>query len=1321
MLASIILAKQLTYSKHSLCTNNILVDNDQYNFCQKAKNINNQKIVNEMYFLQNSKQQLFMNTDLTQKSVIDIQVYNYNVNIFVLFGLGSGSQNVVDSEINISLNFPVFQGALICLQCNVYVTNCTLVFVATGKAISCVLGEVLNEVSIQQTFIQFRISSSNSSGIVNKVSNSPVNFSITDCKLTGGNLIESGYNGYISSFVLMPITILVDSFQVCVGNTSSFGNQSATISQSKTEVHFCDMCGAQFVVYGLCLDSLKHGTQVGGVLQCDYPFIFLDNQCFCDYGYVLDSLTCVNILQALLNVTSTDTSALQKRVDDVAAGLLDLDTRIYNNASELYAQIGNTQLDLESQISSNVSMLNNQIQANALALENSIASNTSSLLNSLQLTQDALEQYIIDNATVLDWRIYNNFTSLKQSLDNISQQFLNNLSNIQLNFSALDLNFADFKYNQSLLVIQMKSNYSQKISDLNDIFIGLTKQVACTNVIGQEFINGQCQNVSCSVSGQMRQNGICLCTNMNAIIQDNACVCPLNSILIGSTCTCPDNSYVVNDQCTCNVPGQIMANGVCVCQTIGAFFDGSACTCGINSTNITNTCGCPQNSVLQSGVCICQVIPDQIMNNGACVCFTQNAYFNGSVCTCGINAYNHSNSCSCPANSNLVNGECTCNQISGQTMVNGTCSCSTIGAFIIGSACICGVDSLNISNVCVCPTYSNIVAGVCVCNVITGQSMQQGECRCQQGQTVFNGSCQAVIIISSSNQQCVQSYFVSTFDIQSITHQITDISNFSAGYVFSSVQVIQNAFIDVSDNVYTTQVQPLFQLQTTINNLKVQLGTQSSLNGQFIMSPNSFITLNYIKIMSKLGSQLTVNTASCLNIISSFIGSTKINNLLVNISFAPSTGNITLVSNINGDFNISDYQVLGDYVSTKTVAMIGISIDYGKIKIDKVTFQPNTYNVGNGSSYLFGNAISSKSIFVANNIAIIIGNTSNVQLLGSISTTSNNANYYMFGGILTYMSSKSTISVQNMILDSYQELNTSFISHSGIVVGLQEGQGNIMIQNMCMQQQIKSASTFYRFGLIGTTYENVSMQNASVTLSAQGAELNYFGLIGHQTEYSQKAEMINLKISISINSTLGHSVGSLYGKQEASLYGIIQNTSIVGNIIILDSSSTGGFIGFDMSMNVTIENSSISQTNIDIGSNNCGGFIGFSGSSLIIIIQNSSIYQTNIFSSSYQIGGFIGNCFSQFMLTNSSISNSNISGFNSIGGFIGQFSQSTFSLINSKITQVCLFGTSNVGITIGINYGTLAIANSLSASNHINGNTQNDCSTLSNIWSIVGC
>ncbi|CAL5979489.1 Conserved_hypothetical protein [Hexamita inflata] len=1320
MLASIILVKQLTYNKHSLCANNILVDNDQYNFCQKAKSINNQKIANEMYFLQNSKSQLFMNTDLTQKSVIDLQVYNYNVNIFVLFGLGSGSQNVADSEINISLNFPVFQGALICLQCNVQVTNCTLVFVATGKAVSCVLGEALNDVSIQQTFIQFRISSSNSSGIVNKVSNSLVNFSITDCKLTGGNLIESGYNGYISSFVLMSISILVDSFQVCVGNTSSFGNQSAIISQSEAEVHFCDMCGAQFVVYGLCLDSLNHGTQTGGVLQCDYPFIFLNNRCSCDQGYVLDQLTCVNILQALLNVTNTDTSALQKRVDDVATGLLDLDTRIYNNASELHAQIGNSQSDLESQISSNISMLNNEIQTNILALENSIVGNASSLLNSIQLTRDALEKYIIDNATVLDWRIYYNFTSLKQTLDNISQQFQNNLSNIQLNFSALYLNFADFKYNQSLQVTQMQSNYSQKISDLNDIFISLTNQVSCTNVIGQQFINGQCQNASCSVSGQMRLNGICLCSNVNAIIQGNACVCPLNSILIGSICTCPDNSNVVNDQCTCNVPGQIMVNGVCVCQTIGAFFDGSACTCGINSTNITDTCGCPQNSILQSGVCQCTIIPEQIMENGICVCLTKNAYYNGYACACGINALNNSNICSCPTNSNFVNGECTCNQISGQTMVNGTCSCSTIGAFITGSACTCGVDSLNISNTCFCPTYSNLVAGVCICNVITGQSMQQGECKCQQGQTVFNGSCQAVIIISSSNLQCVQSYFVSTFDIQSVTHQIADFSNFSTGYVFSSTQVIQNAFVDISDNVYTTYVQPLFQLQTTINNLKIQLGTQSSLNGSFIMSPNSFITLNYIKIISKLDSQLTVNAASCLNIISSFIGSTKINNLLINISFVPSSGNITLVSNINGDFNISGYQVLGDYISTKTVAMIGINIDYGNIKIDKVTFQPNTYNVGNGSSYLFGNAISSKSIFVANNIAIIIGNTSYVQLLGSISTTSYNANYYMFGGILTYMSSKSTISVQNFILDSYQELNSSLISNSGIIVGLQEGQGNIIIQNMCMQQQIKSTSTFTRFGLIGTIfYGDVSIQNVSITLSAQGAELNYFGLIGHQTEYSLKADMINLKISIFINSILGYCVGSLYGKQEASLYGIIQNTSIVGGNISLDSSNTGGFIGFAMSMNVTIENSSISQTNINSNSNN-GGFIGFSGFSIIITIQNSSICQTNI-SSSYKIGGFIGNSFSQFMLTNSTISISNISGIDSIGGFIGQFSQSTFSLINSKITQVCLFGTSNIGITIGINYGTLAITNSLSASNYINVIIQNDCLTLSNIWSIVGC
>ncbi|CAL6094861.1 Hypothetical_protein [Hexamita inflata] len=217
------------------------------------------------------------------------------------------------------------------------------------------------------------------------------------------------------------------------------------------------------------------------------------------------------------------------------------------------------------------------------------------------------------------------------------------------------------------------------------------------------------------------------------------------------------------------------------------------------------------------------------------------------------------------------------------------------------------------------------------------------------------------ITCSNPSLSCSQQVFISIFDLPSITYQVTSSSNFTNSYVFSTT--IANTFIDISNNVYSSIVYPLFQSQSTFTNLKIQFGAQILNSGSFISTQNSQITINQINIVSRSGSQLTVNTNSQLNILTSSPVSAVINNLLVNLSFASSAGNITLINNINGVFNISGYQVLGDYSSTLTVAMVGINVQTATINLNQVSFKPNTFNVGNASSYLFGNSVSGASSF----------------------------------------------------------------------------------------------------------------------------------------------------------------------------------------------------------------------------------------------------------------------------------------------------------------------------------------------------------------------
>ncbi|CAL6036896.1 Hypothetical_protein [Hexamita inflata] len=484
------------------------------------------------------------------------------------------------------------------------------------------------------------------------------------------------------------------------------------------------------------------------------------------------------------------------------------------------------------------------------------------------------------------------------------------------------------------------------------------------------------------------------------------------------------------------------------------------------------------------------------------------------------------------------------------------------------------------------------------------------------------------------------------------------------------IATIQNAFIDISDSAYSTIVYPLFQSQSSFTNLKIQFGTQSLNSGSLLLSSSS-VSINQMNIISRFGSQLTVNSAKCLNIVTSTSSSINIANLLVNLSYAPSNGNITLINNINGVFNVSGYQVLGTYTSTGTVAMIGLNINSATANVNQVSFQPTAFNVGNGSSYLFGNATTTSTIKI-NNFAVIIGSISSFYLLGSISSTSLSSNYYQFGGIIASVNGNSVLIVNNVILDSYQKFSTNYTSYSGFLIGynINSNQSIITIQNVCLQQNMTSTTLqFLYVGLIGANLGNTSIQKLiqltqllllliqfkSVCFSVQGAYINSFGIIGYQQSGSINANITNLITLVNVNSMSGGYIGTIFGT-EIALNCLVQNVNVV-------------------------------ETNINSGSTSyVSSFFGLLYKNTTIM--NSSIKQTNISSSSY-IGGFVGWC------------NSN----------------SSLYLINSKI-QFMRFLGSNIGIVVGYGSGIIYFTGSSSTQIYVNGVLRSDCAVLSN-WN--GC
>ncbi|CAL6016772.1 Hypothetical_protein [Hexamita inflata] len=360
MLSSILLIfKQVKSHQEQFCQSNLQVNGQTYSFCQKTNSLNTIKVQKNIYISQQSSH-LFINTETTQQSQIDVNVQNINVNVFAVFGLNLNKQVLLQSQINVSLAFDVVYGALICITCDVDISTSTLVFIAYGKQLSGVLIELQQSFVLTQSFIQYRFYGQQSSGLVNVIVQQVSKFEVNNCLMTGTNMISSNTNGYLSSNIKSKITIQLINFVVCVNNTLKLGVASTNIIQIGTEQLRCDICGTNNVVYGLCIDSLEHGVIVDEMLQCVYPFEYSDNQCTCTEGYVLNITECVSILQELSEMKIVSNS-LKVQFQDIVLNFTEAQTKQNNLNEQLDQRIHNNVTLLQDDITSKNNNINKQL------------------------------------------------------------------------------------------------------------------------------------------------------------------------------------------------------------------------------------------------------------------------------------------------------------------------------------------------------------------------------------------------------------------------------------------------------------------------------------------------------------------------------------------------------------------------------------------------------------------------------------------------------------------------------------------------------------------------------------------------------------------------------------------------------------------------------------------------------------------------------------------------------------------------------------------------------------------------------------------------
>ncbi|CAL6108972.1 Hypothetical_protein [Hexamita inflata] len=406
---------------------------------------------------------------------------------------------------------------------------------------------------------------------------------------------------------------------------------------------------------------------------------------------------------------------------------------------------------------------------------------------------------------------------------------------------------------------------------------------------------------------------------------------------------------------------------------------------------------------------------------------------------------------------------------------------------------------------------------------------------------------------------------------------------------------------------------------------------------------------------------MSVGAGNYLNILQQTVISANINNLILHIVVTLSQGNISLINELNGVVNLTSYQILGEYQSMGVVALIGISIVQTNLNINSLTFTPNSYNVGNYSSFFI--SFINMSTVKFNQVAIKLGNSTSYMISNEVQPNTQYYGYdtYVFGG-LVMQSVHTSVHIQNLIYDCKVIFQVLSISDSGLLIGsIYNKTLPVQIQNLCFQHLQNSSTTgTSNFGLIGSMDAQLSFQHSSILLYIKCDWASTFGIIAYQNTSCVTTELSDLRINTVIQSS-GWSI------QVSSVLGTSYCQNILLQNIVVNGSNIrakyfAGILVAGAQNNIAqIINSSIIKSNTSADSK-CGGLFG-TVSHVTIVIQNIIIESMRI--SCTDIRGII----------------------------VGEFESGSFNIQNSK--------------SIGSNY--------------INDIPLTNCLNFLNSWSITQC
>ncbi|CAL5982401.1 Hypothetical_protein [Hexamita inflata] len=566
-----------------------------------------------------------------------------------------------------------------------------------------------------------------------------------------------------------------------------------------------------------------------------------------------------------------------------------------------------------------------------------------------------------------------------------------------------------------------------------------------------------------------------------------------------------------------------------------------------------------------------------------------------------------------------------------------------------------------------------------------------------------------------------QLYTFKVFDLTSSTNTIQS-SNYVSGFAFDTL-VIQNAFLDVQS---ISSSFTLFKTQSSFLNIKVQLNNISFGTGA-MLSPSSSVHINQLAMVSKTGTQITINAGVVLSILQQTATVTNITNLLLNINMTPtSAGIISLINTVNGQLIVKGYQILGSYSSTNTISLCTHLVQQqSQVFLNCVNIKPQMFTCGNQSSFL----LSKVNICVIDisRVSIQIGDITNLNEISRISTTL--TNYFQYGGLISE-SNSSTITV-NDISTMHFENHILFQSYSGQLIGLTNN-SKISLQIICAYQYLNSTtnSQINMFGILGYLNGYIIIDQFSAQMILNAGVFNNVGVIGLIN--GTAANFINVIVEMTIKGNQGTYAAAICGmmlcQSQQVVNATIQNSHIeskqisslvsasTNNITLLQvrgisnyvyvncnitsgelAAFSGGLIGdilnqsflqqcyvFNLTAVAESSNSWAIAAGLIVDTHNIQAFIQQS------IVDSSYFYVSGTVKNLVSAGGIFGYMYDslvsvqQTQVTNSNISGQSVSLATFIGGFVSYFRNQNISISESSVMNIQLTAQCSKKIYVGL-------------------------------------